>query len=403
MKELKDGIRSEVHIDFQGNVHKRFRGHEKEKRCENEARILKALEERRCPYVPRLLEHHPDDDYIVTTNCGQPAPDISRPKCEALFSELEKVFGVRHDDPEPRNVTYSEDLGRFCLIDFELAELLPDPQSHPDQPPARVERLRWAALSDPGTRKEPNDDAWIALELSPDRCERLSRHGERFLDPHPLLFAVADGIGGGRAGELASRLVLANLRRLFPEHLSAAQPPSWNDLLKAIFNRIHDDLNALARREANLEKMGCTLTLAVFEHYRLHLAHAGDSRLYRCRQSGTEQLSVDHTFAFKKWKRGEIHEHQFRSHPRRNALYEALGGGHPQIFPQIASFETEPGDRYLLCTDGLIDGLLERPLARLLASGEAEEAAEALLARARSCSKDDDATLIVTDFSTGNS
>ena len=66
MKELKDGIRSEVRIDFKGNVHKKFRGTDKDKRCENEARILKALEERGCPYVPKLLEHYPEEDYIVT-------------------------------------------------------------------------------------------------------------------------------------------------------------------------------------------------------------------------------------------------------------------------------------------------------------------------------------------------
>ena len=62
LKELKDGIRSRVHIDFHGNVHKHFRGTDADKRCENEARILRALEERGCPYVPRLLEHHPEDD-----------------------------------------------------------------------------------------------------------------------------------------------------------------------------------------------------------------------------------------------------------------------------------------------------------------------------------------------------
>ncbi|MEC8942673.1 MAG: serine/threonine protein phosphatase, partial [Verrucomicrobiota bacterium] len=93
MKDLKDGIRSHVRIDFKGQVHKKFRGHQKGERCENEARILKALEERGCPYVPRLLEHRPEDYYIVTTNCGQPAPDISRTKSDALFADLERDYG----------------------------------------------------------------------------------------------------------------------------------------------------------------------------------------------------------------------------------------------------------------------------------------------------------------------
>ncbi|NNC89927.1 MAG: SpoIIE family protein phosphatase [Akkermansiaceae bacterium] len=401
MKELKDGIRSEVRIDFEGRVHKCFRGHEKEKRCENEAHILRALEERGCPYVPRLLDHDQAETTIVTTNCGQPAPGISRERSDALFAELEREFGVRHDDPEPRNVTYSEELGRFCLIDFELATLLPDPHRdpgyHPTPAPGSA-RLRWAALTDSGSYKQANDDAWIALEVAAGRCERLGVHGERFLDPHPLLFAVADGIGGGRAGELASRLVLAGMRRMLPDLFADGRHTDWEALLNALVSRCHHDINTLAAREANLEKMGCTLTLACFEDSRLHLAHVGDSRLYRLRDGSLDLLTDDHTFAFKAWKRGRLSEREFRLHPRRSALYEALGGGHPQIFPQVATIPTQPADRYLLCTDGLIDGLWDGPLAQTLGEGHAEACAEALLRKARASCQHDDATLIVVDL-----
>ena len=164
MKDLKDGIRSQVRIDFKGNVHKKFRGHERSTRCENEARILKALEERECPYVPRLLEYLPEEDYLVTSNCGQPAPDISRTKSDALFSDLEREYGVRHDDPEPRNVTYSSRLGRFCLIDFELAELLPRPGGV-RQNQCGVWRVNWSSVSEGGTKRDSNDDAYLALEV----------------------------------------------------------------------------------------------------------------------------------------------------------------------------------------------------------------------------------------------
>ncbi|MBK1882635.1 serine/threonine protein phosphatase [Luteolibacter pohnpeiensis] len=127
MDPLKDGIRSHVRIDFHGNVHKRLRGTNAEERYAKEVEVLKVLEKRGCPYVPRLLEEHPLENYFVSTNCGRPAPNLSKEKADRLFAALENDYGVRHLDAEPRNITYSDRLGRFCVIDFELAEILPDP------------------------------------------------------------------------------------------------------------------------------------------------------------------------------------------------------------------------------------------------------------------------------------
>lgn len=132
LEPLKDGIRSQVRIDFHGNVHKRLRGTDAEKRYATEVAVLKALEQRGCPYVPKLLEEHPEELYFVSTNCGKPASQISREKANRLFANLERDYGVRHLDAEPRNITYSDKLGCFCIIDFELAEILP----HPGAPPA---------------------------------------------------------------------------------------------------------------------------------------------------------------------------------------------------------------------------------------------------------------------------
>ncbi|HEY8992126.1 MAG TPA: serine/threonine protein phosphatase [Luteolibacter sp.] len=127
IKPLKDGIRSHVRVDFEGRVHKRFRGTGADERYATEVAVLKVLEERGCPYVPRLLEEYPEELYFVSTNCGRLADQISRERSDQLFAELERDYGVRHLDAEPRNVTYSPQMGRFCLIDFELAEILPDP------------------------------------------------------------------------------------------------------------------------------------------------------------------------------------------------------------------------------------------------------------------------------------
>jgi hypothetical protein len=124
MRELKDGIRAHVRIDWNGRVHKRFRGTDAEKRYANEVMVLKVLQERGCPYTPQLLEEHPEELYMVTSNCGSPVPNLTKERAAELFAELERDYGVRHGDAEARNITYSPQIGRFCIIDFEIAEVL---------------------------------------------------------------------------------------------------------------------------------------------------------------------------------------------------------------------------------------------------------------------------------------
>ena len=85
---------------------------------------MRHLETRGCPFVPRLLEAHPEELKIVTSSCGSRVEHLDEARTKELFAELEK-FGVRHDDPEMRNVTYRRSDGRFCLIDFEFATILP--------------------------------------------------------------------------------------------------------------------------------------------------------------------------------------------------------------------------------------------------------------------------------------
>ena len=128
MRNLKDGIRSLVKIDFYGHVHKYFRGTDADKRCATEVKVLQALEQRGCDYVPKLIDYKLEENYLVTTNCGSPAPNIPRKKSYSLSEKLATEYGVQHDDPEPRNVTYDPKEGQFCIIDFELATLLADPK-----------------------------------------------------------------------------------------------------------------------------------------------------------------------------------------------------------------------------------------------------------------------------------
>lgn len=123
MQEIKDTLQATVHIGFDGRVHKTYNGTMARERFDNEVRVLQYLEEQGCPFVPRLLEADEKKLKIVTTNCGQIVTRISKEKLRSLFEELE-TYGVRHEDAFARNVTYSAQLGRFCLIDFEFATIL---------------------------------------------------------------------------------------------------------------------------------------------------------------------------------------------------------------------------------------------------------------------------------------
>jgi tRNA A-37 threonylcarbamoyl transferase component Bud32 len=125
MDIVKDTLRAIVRIGWDGKVYKTFRGPKAEERFDNEVRVLRHLEAAKCPFVPRLLESDPAQLKIVTTSCGSRVDHLDEARARELFEEL-LPFGVRHDDAEVRNVTYRQTDGRFCLIDFEFATILPE-------------------------------------------------------------------------------------------------------------------------------------------------------------------------------------------------------------------------------------------------------------------------------------
>ncbi len=138
MHDVKDTRRALVRIGYDGRVHKTFRGHEARERFENEVRVLRYLEGRGCDFVPRVLEAEPDALKLVTSNCGRRVDHLPEERIRALYHELE-AFGVRHEDPYLRNITYRLADGRFCLIDFEFATILdgsapPGPKPPPPDP-----------------------------------------------------------------------------------------------------------------------------------------------------------------------------------------------------------------------------------------------------------------------------
>ena len=125
MLKVKDTLRATVHLTYDGRVIKAYHGPNAAARFANEVRVLRHLEARGCDFVPRLLEADEKRLRIITSNCGSRVEHIDEERAKQLFAELEK-FGVRHDDADPRNITYRFSDGRFCLIDFEFATILPE-------------------------------------------------------------------------------------------------------------------------------------------------------------------------------------------------------------------------------------------------------------------------------------
>ena len=125
MLVIKDSPRACVRYRSDGTVSKRLRGADAKARFENEIRVLRYLESRSCDFVPKLIRYNTESVEIIMTNCGAAVQHLRAEKLDELFSSLES-YGVRHEDPALRNITYRASDGRFCVIDFELAAIIDD-------------------------------------------------------------------------------------------------------------------------------------------------------------------------------------------------------------------------------------------------------------------------------------
>lgn len=257
--------------------------------------------------------------------------------------------------------------------------------------------IAWSAHSHSGSRKPRNDDSWLAFASSPAGARTLEPSGCESLEVNDLVFAVSDGMGGANAGDLASTLILQRMSEMIPETFKAAAAgfyPDCLDHLTEAIQSVHLHINELAHGDH--KGMAATLALAWFTPENLYFINAGDSRIYRSRDGQLEQLTRDHTAAWSQWKRGQITEIEYRSHPRRSALYEVIGGGHQNLSPYCNVVPYLPGDRFLICSDGLIDGVWERHIREALAeSRDPQLTQRELLERSLANSGIDDTTLIV--------
>ena len=260
--------------------------------------------------------------------------------------------------------------------------------------------FHWSYRSKPGARKPRNDDSAIAFASGADGAEILPEDGSRTVSKCDLVFAISDGMSGGNAGNLASALLLREMSQKIPETFKAAATgffPDFMEHLSIILRDIHQQINEAGAASQDQKGMAATIALAWFTPESLYIANAGDSRIYLFRDGTLQQLTKDHTSAWNQWKRGEISEIQYLAHPRRSALYEIIGGGHQNINPHLAQIHYQHGDRFLICSDGLIDGVWETTISSMLAACRPDptETVEKLLTRSFSNAGKDDTTLAI--------
>ena len=262
--------------------------------------------------------------------------------------------------------------------------------------------FHWSALTTSGSRKPRNDDSFLVFSAGINGATKLSAESSSPLTNEDLIFGVSDGMGGGNAGDLASSLILETLSETIPKTFkSAAQGfhPDYLELLEQKVKEVHGAINEKAASAPELKGMGATLILTWFTPENLYIAHAGDSRLYLLRDDKTQQITEDHSFCWRKMNRGEISERQYRNDPKRSVLCEVIGGGHPRVRPTVAAIPYQKGDRFMLCSDGIIDGLWEKHIHSALGKNRDSTSvvAHALMNLAIDNDGSDDTTLIIID------
>lgn len=235
--------------------------------------------------------------------------------------------------------------------------------------------LRWAARTDVGRARDRNEDSYFG--------------GEH-------VFAVADGLGGHNAGDVASRLAMEPIKaldrhfgRLRREGVAGALADTVLEANRAVYMRAQDD--------ARVRGMGTTLTAVAVSDGAAHLAHVGDSRCYLIRSGAMSQLSSDHTLVARMVQEGKLTPEQAEVHPQRSILTRALGA-EAEVDVDSLEIELQPGDRLLLCSDGLSSVIGEDRIHSILADAkELEEACAELIAEANAQGGPDNITVVVVE------
>ncbi|MBN1391439.1 MAG: Stp1/IreP family PP2C-type Ser/Thr phosphatase [Sedimentisphaerales bacterium] len=241
---------------------------------------------------------------------------------------------------------------------------------------------RYGCATDTGRVRQENEDSFfISKELN--------------------LFGVSDGMGGHAGGKLASRLVVERLPKILKEEFiklkSKGARPIKNIIRKSII-----ELNHIIRREGTEgqghKNMGATVVLALALDRRIYIANVGDSRAYRLRNNRLKQLTVDHTVVAELVESGQIKEEQSENHPAQGIITQCIGFD-DQAKPSLKSFVPNPGDRLLLCSDGLTDVMPDNQIRKILQENyEPQKACDSLIKAANQAGAPDNITAMVINF-----
>ena len=235
--------------------------------------------------------------------------------------------------------------------------------------------LRYAVRSDRGLVRGNNEDSVYA---------------------GPRLLAIADGMGGHAAGEVASKIAVAAV-----EHLDEDRPVG--DLLAALRLAVEDANHRISdsiRADSELEGMGTTLTALRFTGGQVGLVHVGDSRAYLLRGEHLSQITHDDTYVQSLVDSGKLTAEEASHHPRKSVILRALMGD--DVDPDVSIREARAGDRYLLCSDGLSDVLTAPTILETLSEGDPQECADRLVELTLRGGAPDNVTVIVADVVGGD-
>lgn len=224
-----------------------------------------------------------------------------------------------------------------------------------------------AGATDTGHKRRRNEDTFV--------CE-------------PPLFAVADGMGGPRAGEIASRLAASALRE-------DVEPTGGPARVEALIREANRRIWQRSTEDAAATGMGTTVTVALVEGDSVAIGHVGDSRGYRIRDGRLEQLTDDHSLVGELQRSGKLSAEEARAHPQRSVITRALGTD-PEVEIDAFSVDGRPGDVYLLCSDGLTSMVDDEAILEVVASrrSDLDAAARALVQAANRSGGEDNITVV---------
>jgi protein phosphatase len=233
---------------------------------------------------------------------------------------------------------------------------------------------RVGAVTDPGRTRRHNEDAYVI---------------------EPPLFAIADGMGGAQAGEVASRLATAALKEAGAD---GGGEKRISDLIQEANRRVYDRSSS----DPNTSGMGTTITVALVEEDHVAFGHVGDSRAYLIRDAQMEQLTEDHSLVNELLKTGRLSREEAETHPQRSVITRALGTD-PDVDVDTFSVRAENGDLFLLCSDGLTDMVSEESILDVVESNRADidGALRALVKAANRGGGQDNITVVAFEIADG--